>query len=389
MAFRFVYQVIFLGTVDARKPIIESRLRDRLGDLGLQNDVVSVLDESTAHTLSNLYPVMGIFLGGQAATNDTALVKQLLDDSIVIAPLVSATKNARNELPPQLQHINALAFSGDESELNRVVSLVLETFRFLRSERRLFISYKRDDAQPFADRIYNELDARNFDAFLDVRSVPPAVDFQSELWHRLSDADVVVLIDTKGFRASRWTTEELARANATNIQILHLLWPGQMEDSSSAFSHFVKLKAADFVFRIPGRGRWVTNATLARICSEAESLRARASAARYRYLVDNFCDAAKDLGMSAYVQSERWIDLETPSGRALAVVPAVGVPTSDRLNTLFNSIGKSVSKPREVWVLYDNRGILPSWLQHLDWLNDHLPVRAVQMAHATDLLKTL
>ncbi|MEW3673962.1 toll/interleukin-1 receptor domain-containing protein, partial [Pseudomonas aeruginosa] len=78
--------------------------------------------------------------------------------------------------------------------------------------------------------LYDALDARGFDVFIDVRSVPPAADFQSQLWHRMSDSDVVVLIDTPGFREGRWTAEELARANATNVQILHLLWPGQKED---------------------------------------------------------------------------------------------------------------------------------------------------------------
>ena len=86
-----------------------------------------------------------------------------------------------------------------------------------------------------------------FDVFIDLRSVPPAVDFQSELWHRMSDADVVVLIDTPGFRESRWTTAELAKANATNIQILHLLWPGQKEDALSSFSHFMTLERSDFL----------------------------------------------------------------------------------------------------------------------------------------------
>ena len=258
----------------------------------------------------------------------------------------------------------------------------------IRAERRLFISYKRADSQPFANRLYDALDAHGFDVFIDVRSVPPAVDFQSELWHRMSDADVVVLVDTPGFRAGRWTTAELARANLMNIQILHLLWPGQAEDPTSAFSHFVELLPTDFD-GVVSCGEKVRSATLVRICAEAERLRARAIAARQRYLIDNFCDAARDLGFAPAVQAEQWIALPHGDGDELLVVPAVGVPTSDRLDTIFKSIASRVRGNRDVWVIYDSRGMLSTWLAHLDWLDEHLPIRAVRMSNAPDLLRGL
>jgi hypothetical protein len=107
-----------------------------------------------------------------------------------------------------------------------MVSVAFENFRLLRSERRLFISYRRVESQGIAIQLYEALDALGFDVFLDTHGVPPATDFQSVLWHRLADSDVVVLLDTPDFRTSRWTVQELARANATSLQILHLLWPG-------------------------------------------------------------------------------------------------------------------------------------------------------------------
>ena len=147
--------------------------------------------------------------------------------------VVSNLKHVSTEIPESIRHINAIEAVLPDLNFDYIVSLLLEGFRLLRRERRLFISYKRDDSQAVANQLYDALDARSFDVFIDIRSVPPAADFQAELWHRLSDSDVVILIDTPGFRSSRWTTEELARANATNIQILHRLWPGQPEDSES------------------------------------------------------------------------------------------------------------------------------------------------------------
>jgi len=383
-----LYQILFLGSDDERRGRLRSLLVERIGDLGLEPTAIRFIDDGIASERDPGSPQLAVFFGSSENAIDSPLVASLIEDSIVIVPLVSAVDQVHLEIPPQLRHINALEVGRDGTGIERLVNLALEIFRLLRRERKLFISYRRVDVRPFAERLYDALDARGFDVFLDLRSVPPAVDFQDELWHRMSDSDVVVLIDTPGFRESRWTTEELAKANATNIQILHLLWPGQEEDGTSSFSHFMRLGRSDFMGFMAGHGRWVRNNTLARICDEAERLRARAIAARYRYLTDNFCDAARDLGMSPVVQPERWISLDGfNNGRNLAVVPAVGIPTSVRINEIFDAVANSTKKSSEVWIIYDNRGVLESWLSHLDWLDKHLPIRTVRMARAPDLLR--
>jgi hypothetical protein len=382
------YQVVFLGPVDGRRADIQRAIAARLTDLGLDRDAIVFLDRSAADARNRSLPTLAIYFGAENAGGTTELMRDLISESVIIIPVVSSLARVRDEVPIELLPVNALELSSGGPGLDRLASLVLETFRLLRTERRLFISYKREDAQPFANCLYDALDAHGFDVFIDVRSVPPAVDFQSELWHRMSDADVVVLVDTPGFRVSRWTTAELARANLMNIQILHLLWPGQTEDATSAFSHFLELQTGDFDGAV-SRGEMVQTGALVRICNEAERLRARAIAARQRYLIDNFCDAARDLGLSPAVQAEQWIVVQDGHGHELAVVPAVGVPTSDRLDAIFRSIGRRVKTGRDVWVIYDSRGVLSTWLAHLDWLDEHLPIRAVRMTNAPSLLKGL
>ena len=379
------YQLLLLGSNDTRRAQLRTLVDVRIAELGLPADGVRFINEAEAATRDARAPMMGVFFGGAAHTSDTSLVTELIEDSIVIAPLISNLTQIDSELPPQLRHINALDANAG---INRLATLVLETFRLLRRERRLFISYRRADSQPFANKLYDALDARGFDVFIDIRSVPPAVDFQTQLWHRMSDSDVVVLIDTPGFRRSRWTIQELARANATNIQILHLLWPGQNEDPDSAFSHFMHLVRKDFSGFIPFRGRWPRQTVISRVCEEVERLRARAIAARFRYLVDNFCDAAREQGMNPAVQPEQWITVSRTDGaRSLAVVPAVGIPTSDRINEIFEAVGDPAVDGRDIWVIFDNRGVLETWLAHLDWLDRHLPLRTVQMTRAPRLLR--
>lgn len=384
---RSPYQLILLGAAHGRGVRVVHGVNSALQGLGIPTNAITFLSEINAANRSLKSPVMVVFFGSAENTDDTALVTELIDDSIVIVPVVSDLSQVHAEIPPQLRHVNAIVVGANDDGIARLVTLILETFRLLRRERRLFISYKRTGSQPLADRLYDALDARGFDVFIDVRSVPPAADFQSELWHRMSDSDVVVLIDTPGFREGRWTAEELARANATNVQILHLLWPGQKEDPASSFSHFMKLRRRDFFGFIPMRGRWATNGLVTRICDEVERLRAPAIAARHRYLVDNFCDAARDEGLDPSVQVEGWIFLKIGPNRTLAIVPAVGIPTSDRINEVFEAIAVPAVEAREIWVIYDNRGVLRTWLSHLDWLDSYLPIRAVQMSKAPKLLK--
>lgn len=381
------YQLIVLGAVDGHDVRLRHKLDMALHGLGIPTSAIALFSDLNASTRSLNSPTMAVFFGSPKNAVDTELVTELIDDSIVIAPVVSNFSNVNAEIPPQLRHVNATELGPNDESITRLVTLVLETFRLLRRDRRLFISYKRTGSQPLADRLYDALDARGFDVFIDVRSVPPAADFQAQLWHRMSDSDVVVLIDTPGFREGRWTSEELARANATNVQILHLLWPGQKEDATSSFSHFMKLRRRDFFGFIPMRGRWVTKSLVTRICDEVERLRAPAIAARHRYLVDNFCDAARDEELNPSVQVEGWISLKTDSNRTLAIVPAVGIPTSDRINEVFEAITDPAVETREIWLIYDNRGVLRTWLSHLDWLDSYLPIRAVQMSKAPQLLK--
>lgn len=386
------YQILMLGSDEGRRSQLQRLLTRRVAEVGLELAVIRFIGEDEASSRDPRAPLVAVFFGSSAHTANTRLVDELIEDSIMVVPLVSSLEQVHAEIPPQLRGVNALVFGLGGLGIERLANLVLEAFRLLRRERRLFISYRRVDAQPFAERLYEALDARGFDVFIDVRSVPPAVDFQSELWHRMSDSDVVVLVDTPGFRESRWTTEELAKANATNIQILHLLWPGQKEDGASSFSHFMRLARRDFLGLglVIGQGRWVKKRTLARICDEAERLRARAIAARYRYLIDNFCNAAEDLGLDAVVQPQQWISVGGRGcGKSLVVVPAVGVPTSGRINEIFDSLEDPSMNTRDVWIIYDNRGILNTWLKHLDWLDMHLPLRTVRMAQAPELLREL
>ncbi|AXJ90543.1 hypothetical protein DKP84_12320 [Acinetobacter pittii] len=262
----------------------------------------------------------------------------------------------------------------------------------MEKKEKVFISYRRIDSQGTADKLYDTLDENGFDVFLDTRSVPPAHNFQDELWHRMTDSDAIILLDTPRFRTSRWTNSELMFANQSNIHILHVLWPNQSEDNVASFNEFIKLAPKDFKMKslskrgIPYKGKTICRRSLRRIVDRTEQLRARAISLRYKYLVDNFCDAAKDAGYNPSVQIDQWISIPDWKDNGLAVIPAIGVPTANRINDIFNAVEQSNFKSSDKWIIYDNRGVLEEWLKHLDWLDEHLPIKAVNMTKAPELL---
>src|SRR5690348_10143698 len=150
-------------------------------------------------------------------------------------------------MPAQIQHLNGISIDDCGADFERLAARILEGFRLLRETRRLFISYRRNDTSGVAAQLYEALDAAGFDVFLDTHGIlRPGEPFQDILWHRLADTDVAVVVDSPNFLASRWTEEELARANTSNIQMLQVLWPGQSEVGAAAFSAFHPLSVDEF-----------------------------------------------------------------------------------------------------------------------------------------------
>lgn len=385
------YQILLLGEIDDRLATIKQSLTQRLVDFKINPDFIKLISSNDYDTRNLKYPTIAIYFGGDKS--NTTYLSDLIEESIVIIPIVQSNELVPKELPDEISGINALTINSANDNTERLVSIIFESFRFLRKERKVFISYRRIDSQGAADKLYDILDANGFDVFLDTRSVPPAHDFQDQLWHRMTDSDVVILLDTPRFRDSRWTSDELMFANENNIHILHILWPDQHENAVAAFNDFIKLRPRDFGIKIfgrkgiPDKGKKISKTTLTNIVNRVEQLRAKAITFRYKYLVDNFCDAARDMGYKPNVQMGQWISIPEWRSNGLAVIPAIGIPTADRINDIYNAIEKSEFKNSERWIIYDNRGILEQWLKHLDWLDRHLPIKTISMTKAPSLLE--
>jgi len=379
----FLYQVCLLGKSDVSADKIKAYLIECLANLGLAEKHIAFLEKDDVPTRNRKAPCAAVFSGyTDASSNPHDELDGLLEDSVLIVPIVEDISKFSENVPSKISHYNGV--EGREGWKVACTS-ILEHFKLLRSERRLFISYKRSETTPIAQQLYEAFDSRGYDVFLDTRSVPAGDIFQNVLWHRMADSDVVVLLDSPTFHESKWTQEEYARAMASKIHIEHLLWPDVVSTSTAAFDRFVPLKKSDFSSNdTVGDKARLTDDIIEKIASDVESSRARAISARNLMLIDGFCDLAREYGFKADLQPGQSIQLLTDD-QEIAVVPMVGVPSALRLHGLLSL----ASNKNPVWALFDSSGIMDNVVSHINWLNDNLPMTAVPKRDSRTILEGL
>lgn len=367
------YQVLFLNddssdTSDA----IRTSLRTAAEDLGLNPDVdVVLLSESSWSNFDRRYPAAAVYFGfssGSAAT--TRVLDDVLSAGITVLPLVSTLTRYRSAVPQALWDINGIEDVPADPECRCIVDLVLRELRLIRGKRSAFVSYKRADSSGVAEQLYRALDDRKYDVFLDTHSVEAGRRFQSVLWDRLGDADVLVLLNSPNAFTSTWVEQEVTRAQNLGLGVIQIVWPTQPLRLDMDLCVPIVLRTDSF----DADGR-LTEATLTDVLNQVEAIRARSFAARRSRVVGDLQAYAVAAGTTAYLQPNGTVDVQH-GGRKIRVQPVVGHPESELIHDTHDSCA-SLGPDTVGAIIFDDLGLYPSKNAHLKWLNTYLPVRAV------------
>ena len=356
-----LYQCLLLGApTDAQAMAFTKTFDDCLSLFGLAHGRDYRVDRGITADFSDTTATVAVFYGGEGAPfQDEARVAKL---GVPVVPIVSSAAQVGVELPPALRSINAMLLDPHDTDQRRVVTAALQCLGLLPAQRRVFVSYRREESADVALQLYEALSARHFDVFLDTHSVSVAADFQAALWHRLCDSDVLVMLDTPGYFNSRWTTVEWGRAIAKHISMLQLVWPGHTPARESNLATSKKLVDADF------DGSRLTPGVVADVALELERVRSVSVALRHSHMVGTLRTAIEDLGGRIEgVGQRRSVILKLPSGNPLVAYPVVGVPTSVDVHDCID-----LSDSRAAAVVYDHLGISEEWHRHLDWLGSRI-----------------
>ena len=391
------YQIVLMEPgAEGLSAILRQTISGLVTDLQLDPDEdLEFLTSAQAAIVNPRSPKVGVYFGScsPASPADLHAIQRLISLGSVIIPVVSDKAQNAVLVPEQLHPINSLDLKPNDPSLSEIANSVLESIYMLRDRRRVFISYKRTESEVAALQLYQALDARGYDVFLDTYSVRPGDPFQDVLWHRMLDSDIVVLLHTPGIRASKWVAEEITRANAMGMTILELVWPTVKRDDRDSEELYLfqpkYLEPTDFRKAREGKkgGSPLKQARVKEIVIEVERLRARALASRETRLVKTLCDSAHSANLKTAVQRTRCVDIETRKNGKYRVFMRVGVPDSHSYETAW--LQRDECPPDQTMLLYDPNWILPKWQTHLDWLGDNLPIKRVLLTEVNTWLAKL
>jgi hypothetical protein len=372
-----MYQIAILDAIGGQSAILRSTLEARLRDLKLDpSRDAQFLDERNLDLLRADCGRVGVlFSGGAAGQAFAPQAQTLLDSAAVVVPVVTSLTDFKSLIPPALYSTNGMELNPGDPDLEELAALLLEVLGLLRKRRRLFISYKRTESAAVAQQLYHALDERTFDVFLDTLSVRPAEQFQEQLWHRMTDSDVVILLYTKSVHLSGWVEKEIERANGMKITVVQLIWPGVARDPETQLFEPVYLDHSDFEPQCPAR---LTASKASSVCTLVESLRASSLARRQAALVGTLRDRAAKHRLTTQVQPISHVDVHCDKDKFARVIPSVGVPDSETIHACAAGTAAGV-KPSQIVLLYDSFNVTKAWSSHLDWLGGHLPVRTLKV----------
>ncbi|MBL7854718.1 MAG: toll/interleukin-1 receptor domain-containing protein [Cyclobacteriaceae bacterium] len=375
----YKYQIVFLGSINNIADEINTLFRERLKELNLKADFYQVINSSqVANEYKGNQPAFVLYFGNQDGNfEDVGIVQTLLNEGNIVLPIFY--DSFKNEIPTVLSNQNGLKYEPQQQD--KIVNLILESFGKLRNTRKVFISYKRDESSSVAIQLYEALEKNNFDVFLDTHSIKQGEPFQDELWHRMADCDVIVLLNTPKFLESEWCEKEIAEAGVKQIGVLQLVWPNNSLARMAEVCFPQQLLSVDFqeeIYNSKDTSKLTTSA-LNNIIQKVESIRARNLAARQDNLITEFLSIARKNGKAVTIQPERFITEELPKNKRRIFIPSVGIPQSTDYNQS-SELKKEIKEYSvdEVYLIYDDVRIREKWLKHLEYLNAYLDVKTIK-----------
>lgn len=376
---RYKYQLILLGTVGSLADELLNLFFQKIDELHLSKDSFVVITKGnfTTDYRAN-QPAYTFYFGDVAGVfKDVPIIENLIKDGSLILPIYY--DSFFTEIPKVLENQNGLKYN--KAQNDKIVDLALESFGKLRNTRKVFISYMRNESTSIAIQLYEALERNNFDVFLDTHSIKQGEPFQEELWHRMSDCDVIVLLNTPNFFTRHWCKEEFAEAGAKQIGVIQLIWPNHTLDNTSHICFPFQLSDTNFIDRVyddKDKSKF-TVSYLSELVKEVESVRARNLASRQDSLITEFSSLATKYGKKVNVQPERFITEELSNKKRRIFIPLVGIPQSLDCNQS-EELKKEITQfeVEDVFLIYDNIRIRQKWIKHLDWLNGYLKVQTLK-----------
>ena len=259
-----------------------------------------------------------VYLGNSIGAQDEAVRIQMegaLNQQLPIVPLVRSTEpgDISDKLPSILRHLNAADW---DTQRDVVLGSLLGVLGLGENERKVFISYIRQESTPLSIQLHTELTQRQFDVFLDRFTIPPGDDFHLRLDYELGDKAFMLLLESKGLRGSQWVQHEIAYAQSHRMQILAVTFPDIDEsDLVSSIDEAFRVRLAPDDLTESGNLR---ERKLQEILHQVEILHARGLRRKREQLIGSLQDKLRTAGCSCELL-DNWAVISTAPGRRPSV----------------------------------------------------------------------
>lgn len=188
-------------------------------------------------------------LDEQTSLKQRKMLRKVLSQNIPILPVYDCSNTdlvpTYLNLPSEIQHINAFKWQTPESN-EHIASETLELLKLTAHDRKIFISYCREDGSGYADQLFTALSKHGFQVFKDDYSIGYGVDFQEKLFNKLDDCAFLLLIETKKSVSSSWVQKELNYALKNHYGIAVIRFPYELNvqtDTTGKAENVVRIKA--------------------------------------------------------------------------------------------------------------------------------------------------
>ena len=257
---------------------------------------------------------------------------------------------------------------------------MLEAAGLLRAQRRLFVSYRRDEAREAALQLHDKLSGCGFQVFLDTHAIRPGKVFQDQLWHSLCDSDVMLMLDTQTYFDRKWTREEFGRAQSMGVNIFRLVFPSFTPNAATQFTASHTLKDSDL------DGDRLQNGVIDQLVARIEQIRARGIAARLTAMTGKLkTEVEATGGRIEGAGAFRSLAMTLKDGGRVWAYPVIGVPTANLLHDVARRA--ATANQQGPYLVFDHTGITKDWLDHLTWLDDTISdVDFMRVSEAADML---
>lgn len=140
-----------------------------------------------------------------------------------VLPIMPAGASPGAILPAPLDRLIALFMTGP---VDMLVPDILRASEIGGADHRLFVSYRRSDAQGLTEQLHDAFTHAGFKVFLDRFSGTPGRPFPRVLAEELADKGLILVVESPQVRSSPWTLAEVAFAKTLRLGLLALAMPG-------------------------------------------------------------------------------------------------------------------------------------------------------------------